>query len=204
MRTETFINNGEKVPEQAEIIDILHKYGIPLQFWGKPPARSLEHFINLVREEQVRFRQNRSDCLTIDVNSVVVIVLHMRRGEWQEIYEERQVFPDGTELCRNFNGIAETLHRGELVVPGAQRCLLEELHFRNNNLYSLSPEISVEDRRPQASEKWPGITAVYHRHILQCVIPDSLYKEPGYMKKERDGRRIFFKWKPWRQALLPL
>lgn len=113
------------------------------------------------------------------------------------------LFPDGSILRREFNGIAETINRSEDIRDGAIRCLAEELKFTDPSAYNLSECMKVEHREPIDSEKWPGIKAAYHRYIFECTIPRRLYKPEGYIEIKKN-RKIYFKWKPLGQGQLKL
>ena len=158
--------------------------------------------VQYMTDDRVYFRNGSTANVTIDVHAVVVRVMHRLRNKWLEIYEDQQVFPDGSVLRRNkqFNGsIGETLKRSDTPRDGAIRGLAEELHFRDQTGYDLSDCIGVEHREPVPSEKWPGIKAAYHRYIFECVIARYLFDPQGYVETEGDIR-IFFRWKPRGQA----
>jgi len=154
-------------------------------------------------QDQFSFRPNGNGSgLTIDVHVAVVIVLHKYRGKWLELYEDRQVFSNGEILRRsNYNGIAETLKRGETFKAGAHRCLSEELKFRDPTKYTIYDVVEKENRDPVPSEKWPGIKAAYHRYVLRCEIEREIFFKDGYLEIE-DNRTIYFKWKPYGQLLM--
>ena len=155
-------------------------------------------------EDQFFLRDRDSNDLVVEVHAVVVIVVHQFNRKWLELYEDRQVFPNGRTLCRNFNGIAETLKRKEVPPECARRCLAEELGFRDKNSYRMSDIIKIERREPIASEKWPGIKAQYNRYIFECAIERNLFRKEGYEERVGGGRTIFFRWRPRRQLQLAL
>lgn len=138
--------------EKQKIVDTLAKHRVPLWEWGVGKNRSLEDFLRYASEDQFFVRDGLE--LMVEVHAVVVVVIHQFKRKWLELYEDRQVFPNGRILQRsNFNGIAETLKRGETPHEGAIRCLAEELRFKNSSAYQLSELIGIERRTPVASEK---------------------------------------------------
>ena len=191
--------------EKQEILEILVQHCIPLETWGTGSYRSFEDFVRYATEDQF-FLRNGGNCgLVVEVHAAIVVVVYQCRKKWLELYEDRQVSPGGTTLRRtDFNGIAETLKRNETPRDGAMRCLAEELNFSNPKLYRLSECLGIERRDPVRSEKWPGLQAQYNRHPFECVIGRNLFRKNGYRECERDGREIFFGWRPRRQLLLPL
>ncbi|MEN9912862.1 MAG: hypothetical protein RLY66_270 [Candidatus Parcubacteria bacterium] len=197
--------NGAVVPfTRRKIIGILNKHKVPRERWGTSTFRTLEDLVGYHQRDKLYFRNGSSKVCTIDVHAAVVIVTHRFNRRWLELYEDRQEFDSGGMLRRDgFNGVAETLKRTELVVEGAHRCLQEELKFRDRSLYQLSDCIRIEERSAQESEKWPGVWAVYHRHIFECVISRKLFNPNGYSEREK-GRTIYFKWRERRQNNLPL
>ena len=135
----------------------------------------------------------------IDVYVAVVIVIY-KSDQWLELYEDRQEFPNGRVLRRlGYNGVSETTKRTETYRQAARRCLAEELQFCTPSKYRLSRRFKVEHREPVQSEKFTGLRAAYHRHIFECTISDELFRPEGYVENE-DGRLIYFKWKPRRNA----
>ena len=187
------------------IQEVLERYRTPLETWGTGNYRSLEDFVRYATEDQFFLRNGGSGGLVVEVHAAVIVVVHQCKKKWLELYEDRQVSPDGTVLRReSFNGIAETLKRNETPRDGAMRCLAEELNFSNPKLYRLSECLGIERRDPVRSEKWPGLQAQYNRHPFECVIGRNLFRKNGYRECERDGREIFFGWRPRRQLLLPL
>ncbi len=196
MQTETILETLPRVLSPKAILDILKQHRVPVRAWGTKNHRSFADMVRYMTEDRVFFRNGDSPCATIDVHAVVVIVTHRFRRRWLELYEDRQIFPDGSVLRRKlFNGIAETLKRSETPRAGAARCLAEELGFRDQTAYELSECLRVENREPVPSEKWPGIMAAYHRYIFECVISRRLYQPSGYSEREGD-LTISFKWKP--------
>lgn len=184
------------VPSRRAIIERLRDHSVPIDTWGTENRRSLDDFVCGLTRDQVFFRDDSTFGLTIDVHAVIVVVTHEFKRRWLELYEDRQVFFDGSVLRRKeFNGIAETLKRGEILRDGAIRCLAEELQFHDQSSYTLSKCVRTEHLEPKDSEKWPGIKASYHRHLFECVVSRHLYRREGYAERGV-GRTIFFKWKP--------
>ena len=189
--------------EKQKILEILVQHRIPLWEWGTGNYRSFADFIHYATDDQFILRDGLE--LIVEVHAAVVVVVYQFKKKWLELYEDRQVSPDGTVLRReNFNGIAETLKRHETPRDGAIRCLAEELRFCDPALYQLSECLGVERREPVPSEKWPGLKAQYNRHMFECVVERRLFRKDGYREREKDGREIFFGWRPRRQLLLPL
>lgn len=189
---------------ERNIAELLKKHNIPVHNWGTNGHRSIADFIRYAAEDKFILREKENG-LVVEVHAAVVVVIHYLKRKWLELYEDRQVFRDGKILRRkNFNGIAETLKRDEMPVDGAMRGLKEELGFYDPQFYHISECLGVEHRDPVPSEKWPGLNAQYNRYIFECVIERKLFLKDGYMEQEKDGRRIFFQWRPRRQLILPL
>jgi hypothetical protein len=204
MNIDIVLEAPPAVPSKEEVVHTLRKHNVSMQDWGTKSHRSLDDLVHYMTHDRLHFRNGSSTSAVIDVHAVIAVILYRSRNGYLELYEDRQVFPDGSVLERKgFNGIAETLKRSESLRDGVRRCLAEEISFRDPLAYRLSECMAVELRDPVPSEKWPGITAVYHRYIFECKIPQKLYRPDGYV--EKDGNRtIFFKWKPRRQTLLKI
>lgn len=222
MTSTQALRNPEAVMSRQDIVSMLDEHNVPWrESWGIPPARTFEDFCRYHEKDRLYFRNG--DCngngmchtngngnglsakFIFDLHAAVVIVTHRYRHKWLELYEDRQVFPNGTILRRpNFDGIGETIRRLETIPGGARRCLKEELRFGDPSKYELSKCCHVEHRDPCPSEKWPGTWAAFHRHKFECVISRELFRTDGYVEEERDGRRIYFKWRPRGQFQLPI
>jgi hypothetical protein len=208
------------VMPRRDIVRMLDDHHVSRQSWGTGTARTLDDLFEYHENERLYFRNGNngdngnghgngngsSAGLIIDVHSVVVLVYHRFRRKWLELFEDRQVFKNGDVLRRsNFNGIAETMRRTGTRRREAMRCLKEELGFGDPSKYELSDHCRTEDRELCPSEKWPGLSAVYHRHIFECVISRTLFRPGGYVEIEKkDGRKIYFEWRPRAQLQLSI
>lgn len=203
--TEITHTSDATIVPRPKIIEMLNRHGIPWETWGKVGAsRTLDDLVRYNEVDHVYIRNGSSAEFTIDVHAAIVIVKHQSGGKLLELYEDRQVAQNGCEQRREaFNGIAETSARTEEMGETAIRCMREELNMTNPLLYSMSHCLRVERRAPMPSEKWPGVMAAYHRYIFECEISNYLYRRDGYVEKEK-GRTIYFKWRPFRQLVLPL
>lgn len=208
--------NLKAIMRRQDIVKMLDNHHVPRQSWGAGTARTLDDLFEYHRRERLYFRNGTgnghsngngsSARLIIDVHSVVVLVYHQFRRKWLELFEDRQVFKNGDVLRRNnFDGIAETMRRTGSMRCEAKRCLKEELGLGDPSKYELSNHCRTEDCKPCPSEKWPGLLAVYHRHIFECTISRELYCSDGYVEtKKKDGRQIYFKWRPRAQFQLSI
>lgn len=107
MKAQKFSGGSPPVHSKADILFILEKYRVPLNIWGIGKNRSLDDLVRYMTEDKVYFCNGNSPHLILDVHVAVVIVTHCFRGKWLELYEDRQVFSDGSILRRkSFNGIA--------------------------------------------------------------------------------------------------
>lgn len=182
---------------------MLRENNMPMHLWGTGTNRTLNDLFVYHERDAIDFRNGKTEGIVIDVQVAVVIVMHHFNNEWLELFEAYQLFPNGQKLDRSkdFNGIGETMKRRESLESAAQRCLKEELGFGDPKRYELSDSVTIEHWAPRSSEKWPGIVAVYHRHIVECMISRELYQPNGYV--EPDGNReIHFRWRPLNQPAL--
>ena len=204
---ETVSPQQTQLLTREEIIDLLDAKDIPWRTWHTmKAARTLDALVKYHREGQVFFREDSQPGLIIDVHVIVMRVHHRVDTKWLELFEAVQIFANGDRLERGdcFDGLGETRNRGETIHRGAVRCLEEELKFFDPSTYTLSDCLGVEHRAPCPSEKWPGVTAAYHRYIHECVISRAIFNPDGYVEPEEDGRLIYFKWRPLQQRELPL
>lgn len=191
----TILNPPPPKPTETEVVEALNRHDIPLHLWGTGNHRSLDDFIEYMQNDRFHWRDHLIAPI-VDVYVVVAIITHSYRRQWLELYEDHQDFGNGHILGReNFNGIAETLKREEGLIDGVSRCLKEELGFHDKAKFKILPNCEIERRAPAPSEKFPGILAVYHRHVFECEISRDIFSKGGYAEKEKN-RTIHFKWKP--------
>lgn len=197
----------ETILTRDQLIGLLENRGIPWQTWQRTRAtRSFDDMLKYHTRDQFYFYNGETPKFTVDVHVVVVRVHYLTDSGLMELYEERQVFPDQSELRRGnrFDGVGETRKRGEDTRDGALRCLREELNFTDPSKFTLSECLEIQDLPPGPSDKWhPHVEAVFHRYIYECFPSRALYNPFGYVHVE-DGITFFFKWRPLRQLLLAL
>ena len=182
-----------KAPTKDEIIHLLRKYKIPFEFWNGQSGKNIDDLVRSIYSGEVTL-EAMSDGLIQHVNVAVVTVRFLLDGQWLELREDRQEFPDGTVKCRKFSGsLGEKIRGNETPLKAAKRGLIEELGFPTHIKYRMvSGKIEVTPRR--ISDWYSGLTDVYHRHHFLCVIPPELYK-PEYVELYLN-KRIYFKWIP--------
>ncbi|MBP6858311.1 MAG: hypothetical protein KBC33_00555 [Candidatus Pacebacteria bacterium] len=198
------------VDELKELLDRNH---ISTDGWGTNGIHSIEKLLKTLRENHVYFVQpprlnGARHPLTLHVHCAVVIVWYMSTP-LRELYEKRQIFPDGHVIDRSgtFNGLGETLNWNdgypEDPDSGAHRLLCEELGqsqplFKERVRYQCFHK-ETTTLGPIPHDKWPFL-GVFHRNVKMCEIPHGspLYLPDGYVeveKPEDGGRRIEFAWR---------
>ena len=187
-----------ETPTREEIIDLLTEYRTPFRFWNGQLGESLDGFVSSIRLGET-WLEAASDGLIHHVNVAVVTVRHLLNGQWLELREDRQEFPDGTIKRRKFSGsLGEKIRENETPLNAAKRGLFEELSFPKHAKYQMvSDEIEVTQRR--ITHWYPGLTDKYNRNQFMCDIPQEMYK-PEYVEIYLN-KRIYFKWIP--TTLLP-
>lgn len=196
------VSSDTQILSRSHVVALLDEKKVPWRNWKHTPgSRTLDDLCKYHREDQFYFRNGDSPQLTIDVHVIVVRVHYYHRHAWLELYEESQVFRDGHVERRGntFDGLGETRRRGESLEEGAIRCVKEELQFNDPSKYGMSDCLHTQHMDPRPSEKWKGITAVYHRYIHECTIHRDIFNPDGYVEQEEDGRIIYFKWRPMQQ-----
>jgi hypothetical protein len=181
---------------------VLEEYKIPWRIWGTRNFHSIDELMGYLATDRVLFKKNGNGLhlpVTLEVSVAVVLVGY----EDLELYEDKKVRISNGEVLRrpDFNGVGETMRSWETTdqVP-AERCLAEELDFCDPTFYSLSKMVESYELQPRQSEKWPGLMAVYRRHIYECRIAPQLFRDEGYVVPDEDWIN-YFRWckktKPW-------
>jgi len=187
---------------KEDLVELFERKDIPYQTWGSGTSDSLEKLLTTLTRCQVTLDQSAATPL-LTVDNAVVIVKYLGLLHWWELVETKQVFHNGQVRTRNFNGISETMHETENIdaegmEKAARRALVEELDqdkngFENPRNYEL---IKWDEGviGPQESEKWPGLDAVFRRHIYLCLIRRKLFRRKGYCEVQGD-KTTYFEWK---------
>jgi hypothetical protein len=185
----------DRIMTEDEIIDLLAKQNVLFQDWGKREGtRTLAKFCEYHSKDQFYITPNLEGGVIINVHAAIVMVYHNDL----ELFEEKQIDARGHETSRpDFDGVAETLHRLEHHRIGAFRCLKEELKFEDPSKFDMSACVGLKIEVKSDSEKWPrsGVKPIFHRYIHISEISDEIFRPDGYVEVEKDGRRIYFKWR---------
>ncbi len=126
----------------------------------------------------------------VDVVSIKCFYTNEESQRFQ-IFEEKQVFKNGTERQRGFKFVAEKLQLNETPEDGAKRGLAEELQIAGPDVHVV---VLVEENTCEKKESstYKGIQCSYNKYCFSCEIPALFYKDL-YIEKQED-KSTFFTW----------
>ena len=178
---------------KEELIATLAAGGINTDQWGKPPNKGLDDFlreVNLGESELVV----TSGTVLRKVRSVGMRVFYLQGDTILNLWEEKQVFADGTERCRNLDSsMSETVLPGETTENTVHRGLQEELN--------ICATVGIEsqeysERGPVQSYSYPGLKALYCMQFYRIILPDEVFKSEGYVEFEVATQvTTYFRWR---------
>ena len=201
------LTQNKRLETAPQLLDALNDLEIDSTKWKQFPFAKLVESIQTQKVKAELCHLKGRETILVTVHSAVITVVFRFVFFFElELYEYAQYFEDGTIKKRDFRGIAETENIGESDKQAAQRLLSEELgqsaeNFRYAWNYTLI-DIPDETLGPMPSEKWDGLTALFHRHKFLCPLHIwnwSLfrwtYKEVLPETKTSPAKTIVFRWK---------
>jgi hypothetical protein len=137
--------------------------GIELSRWGIGDAKTIENLWAEIRTGEI---QLQSDPLVRVLEGVVQVII--TRDDGHILIEDSQVFIDGRRRLRNIPP-AEKMLPGETVVETARRCLVEELHFRPDEIDILENTHTCFNES-RTSWSYPGLLSQYTIHRVEARV----------------------------------
>ncbi|MEK7641706.1 MAG: hypothetical protein AAB365_01805 [Patescibacteria group bacterium] len=192
----------------ADIPAALVKARIPVHKWPQTENGALEDFLTMIREEAVTLHWENGR-LTLHIMVAVPYIGYIDE-RMHELYEAYQLNLDSAHLgrvhykSRPFEGsLGETMQRYwdgriENGRTAIERGLREELDWCDTSLYELSKwqGSTWETSPPTPSDKRLGLTDIYHRYRMHCVIGPELYNPEGYIHLDAvKKKKEVFLWK---------
>jgi len=187
------LNENNIIPdkEYLELLDLLEKYDVPVDIYGTEGYKTVGHLYNEIKEGETELREESGKLMRY-VSFVGARVIYRKDGEWQHLYEEKQVFKDGRVRRRDHMpySAAEKFKVGEdnklVIVRGVK----EELGIDiTNDQFTYYNKIVTEN-----NDDYPGITSLHTGYEFLVVLNESQYDPEGYIERQAD-KDVHFKWK---------
>ena len=173
--------------ERTELESILRQANIPLERWGIDKAKTMDHLLEEVSAGETTLSLLREvSVVSIEVTCIV--------GEESFILrEEKQVFSDGRERCRNLGTtMGEKIQPGETPLDAAKRAIREELGIVDPDLVLV--ECGFRTRGPEESPSYPGLLSLYKFSHFSVTLPTEHYRLEGYIETQGD-KTTYFVWR---------
>ncbi len=188
--------------DRAHLLDALEDSCVPFSEWSNNPrTKTVDHLWDSVLRGEIWLEPRGTEIVAHTYVSVVhVLYFDEKQDRWFELKEIAVECRDGTVMTRDFTGsLGEKIRSYENSRIAAQRGIAEELgytepRFMNPRNYILTRRLDMVLQGPQGSEYWPGIQALFHRHIFVCYIPPELFHNE--YRAPDDDKLLHFRWHP--------
>lgn len=199
------ILNGPKVTKD-QVVRVLRRHRVDFSRWGESPSYTLDELVRKLREEQVFLLEENSEVkLRINTGNILPVHYDDETDETIELYEERQVHPEGIVVERHdLRGVTGILLQGERPEDGAKREMVEELGQTEPKLKHYPIATTHWEAgtlvRQRPSRKWPGLHCETSSVGFKFRMPSSLYHKQ-YVETIVDPRThqtlraSFFGWR---------
>jgi hypothetical protein len=169
----------------------LMRYSIPIQQWGTENAKTTEHLLDELNNEECIIR-DEGGYLVRYIEFVGIRMLYKDKdGITWLLKEDRQEFKDGRIRRRDMQAsVSEKMKSGENPLVSAVRGIEEELGFKveSSQLIKLTPLYYNG-----GSQSYPGLKSKYVGHQFTCYLTHEQFVKNGYVEVQKD-KSTFFKW----------
>ena len=176
---------------ESGLVALLEKHQVPWQDWGKGEAKTLDHLLNELTDEQVTLTPDQNGRLIRHVFGAGVDAFFEDGTGKLRLVEDRQVFGDGRERRRpTETSIGEKLKRNEPSIVGARRAIAEELGITAKLELVFTHR---SKREPEISRSYPGLWTIYEHNMFEVTLPPVLNLPEGYIER-RPNLTSYFVW----------
>lgn len=179
--------------DYLDLLDLLKKFNVPLDEWGKGSAKTVAHLYNEVKEGETILKEE-GDKLVREVEFVGARVIYKKEdGEILRLYEDKQVFKDGRIRKRKTMpySMAEKFKAGEDPKASVIRGMKEELGIEINK----EQFVFYNRVRKNINDDYPGIDSYHTGHEFLVLLNDEQYDPEGYIERQPD-KDVHFTWRP--------
>jgi hypothetical protein len=172
----------------------LEKHGIPLDQWGKGQAKTFQHLLKEMAENECELVEDEEKGLVRRVSVLGIDIYYQPQGsERLRLFEEKQVFIDGRERRRSLpTSMGEKLTPGEDLDQAAKRAIREELGITDG----VQAQYIKTLRNERVSDSFPGLLSQYVNHFYEANLTEKQYNPEGFKEVQEDKTTYF----AWRQA----
>jgi hypothetical protein len=175
------------------IHNLLEKYCVPVELWGKGAHKSLDDLTREVFNQDSKLVIFDGE-LVRKLKCVDVEVLYSDNGRLLRLKETKQVFKNGSSRERGFRGISEKITTLEKPVQGTKRALKEELGLDERDTENnVEIEFLEEVFEQKNSPSYPGLTTHYTVYNMRAYLSENEFNPNGYVEKQ-ENITTYFEW----------
>lgn len=172
---------------------LLQKHGISVDKWGTGVAKTVDHLIKEISDEESVLVVESSGELVRQLAVAVVDVYYrdIVNNKRYKLIESKQIFKDGRQRERNLEtSLAEKLKANEKPDEEvATRALEEELGIEGNL------KVNIEKIKDviRESDSYPGLRNKTKVYYFSVVLSEDQYNPEGYSEHQAD-KDNYFEW----------
>lgn len=181
-----------KNSQLKDLKEVLVSCGIDYSCWGKDSTKSLEQLFQEIQSGDCILHYS-SDKIIRSVSVVTVDIFFEKNGSLYELFEEKQIFSNGSEKIRKLNSsLSEKIKYSESVEEALVRMVQEETGIT----IELSRfKIAILNRTDaKTSDSYPGVFSRYSFRDYYVFLNQDEYIASGYDEIQKD-KTSYFKWR---------
>ena len=184
---------SQKKMSDNQVLELLNKYNIPYQNWGKGTSKPLSKFFQEIKSGEATLTEHNNQLIRV-VSLAVINVFYKRNQKTFKLFESHQIYKNGRVVKRNLpDSIYEKLKPKETPLEGARRALKEELLITDN--MDLIEKGSKKNL--QMGMSFPGLLNNDTQYLYDVILSDELFKPEGYTEIQPD-KSSYFIWQETR------
>ncbi len=181
----------------AELTDLLTRFNIPVDRWGKGGMKTLNHLLDEILAGECYMDQTDSRLIR-RVRCSGVRVYTQVYEKTLHLVEDRQEFSDGETRRRpppaRMSVVEKIIPTDYFPVMAAQRALCEELGMPHADTGHGMSFIDTYTVGPAPSESYPELMCIYEFNVYEWEMPHEHYRDGGYVEIQSD-KKTFFEWR---------
>lgn len=168
----------------------LEFYAIEIHRWGINSAKTIQHLIKELNEEESVLCENDDGLLIRQLNVVTALIYFETSDGTQHILrEENQVFGDGRMRQRENkdSSVSEKMKPNENPEDAIKRGIQEELNIQGELIVTKYETTT----KTNYTDSYPTLLSQYNIHRYRVHLSKEQFNADGYIEKQQDKTTTF-------------
>jgi hypothetical protein len=175
---------------KEKLIEILELYDIPLDKWGRNSAKTVNHLLNEINDNESTL-EVKDNNLIRRVEFIGVKIFYTENDITYQLKEEKQVFKDGRTRVRNISSsVSEKKMKSEDPINAVIRGVKEELNIVINRNKVITDFTKIHE---DESLSYPGLFSIRKGYYYIYHFNKEQFNSEGYIENQSD-KSTYFKW----------